>query len=211
MLYFPFLMAIFPLPYLITSLLFTGFTVSSVAHLGNVASCNVRPGSYEIKGVDGPVWQALCQTTLPAAKVSNYTLLWPVNHKQIWDWTNRGTQIQCRNLTSTFLNHHLHRLQTDWSYKIQLIKTIKIHTKLSLPLSPPSLCVSHKIVETYRNQHAPSSQKGKMEWCANGSNDQSHLGMRHILKTGQNIGQAPWAFDRMDMCTIKVVNQSKLP
>jgi hypothetical protein len=49
-----------------------------------------------------------------------------------------------------------------------------------------------------------SSQKGKMEWCANGSTDQPHLRMWHLLRTGQNIGQAPWAFDRMDMCAIKV-------
>jgi hypothetical protein len=70
-----------------------------------------------------------------------------------------------------------------------------------------SLCVSHKIVETYRNQHAPKFSKGKMEWCANGSTDQSHLRMWHLLRTGQNIGQAPWAFDRMDMCAIKVFNQ----
>jgi hypothetical protein len=71
-----------------------------------------------------------------------------------------------------------------------------------------SLCVSHKIVETYRSQHAPKFSKGKMEWCTNGSTDQSHLRMWHLLRTGQNIGQAPWAFDRMDMCAIKVFNQS---
>jgi hypothetical protein len=41
----------------------------------------------------------------------------------------------------------------------------------------------------------------KMEWCANGSTDQSHLRMWHLLRTGQNIGQAPWSFD---MCAIKV-------
>jgi hypothetical protein len=29
-----------------------------------------------------------------------------------------------------------------------------------------SLCVSHKIVETYRNQHAPEFSKGKMEYDA---------------------------------------------
>jgi hypothetical protein len=72
-----------------------------------------------------------------------------------------------------------------------------------------SLCVSHKIVETYRNlKHVPKFSKGKMEWCANGSTDQSHLRMWHLLRTRQNIGQAPWAFDRMDMCTIKVFYQS---
>jgi hypothetical protein len=68
-----------------------------------------------------------------------------------------------------------------------------------------SLCVSHKIVETYRNQHAQKFSKGKMKWCANGSTDQSHLRMWHFLGTGQNIGKAPWAFDRMDMCAIKVI------
>jgi hypothetical protein len=72
-----------------------------------------------------------------------------------------------------------------------------------------SLCVSHKIVETCRNQHAPKFSKGKMEWCANGSTDQSHLRMWHLLRTGQNIGQAPWAFDKMDMCAIKVLTQIK--
>jgi hypothetical protein len=71
-----------------------------------------------------------------------------------------------------------------------------------------SLCVSHKIVETYRNQHAPKFKKGKWEWCTNGSTDQSHLRMQHLLRTGQKIGQTPWAFDRMDMCAIKVFNQS---
>jgi hypothetical protein len=71
-----------------------------------------------------------------------------------------------------------------------------------------SPCVSHKIVETYRNQHAPKNSKRKMEWCANGSTDQSHLRVWHLLRTGQNIGQAPWAFDNMDMCAIKVFNQS---
>jgi hypothetical protein len=30
------------------------------------------------------------------------------------------------------------------------------------------------------------------------------LRMWHLLRTSQNIGQAPWAFDRMDMCAIKV-------
>jgi hypothetical protein len=70
-----------------------------------------------------------------------------------------------------------------------------------------SLCVSHKIVETYRYQHALKFSKGKMEWCANGSNDQSHLRVWH-LRRGLNIGQAPWAFDRMDMCAMKVFNQS---
>jgi hypothetical protein len=60
-----------------------------------------------------------------------------------------------------------------------------------------SLCVSHKIVETYRNQHAPSSQKENWEWCANDSTDQSHLRIWHLLRTGQNIGKAPLAFDRM--------------
>jgi hypothetical protein len=45
-------------------------------------------------------------------------------------------------------------------------------------------------------------QKRKWEWCANGSTDQSHLRMWHLLRTGQNIGQAPWAFDRMDMCAV---------
>jgi hypothetical protein len=69
------------------------------------------------------------------------------------------------------------------------------------------LCVSHKIVETYRNQHAPMFSKGKMEWCANGSTDQYHLRMWHLLRTGQNIGQAPWAFDRMDVCAIEVFNR----
>jgi hypothetical protein len=48
-----------------------------------------------------------------------------------------------------------------------------------------------------------------MEWCANGSTDQSHLRMWHLLRTGQNIGQARWAFDRMDMCAIKVFSQSR--
>jgi hypothetical protein len=71
-----------------------------------------------------------------------------------------------------------------------------------------SLWVSHKIVETYRNQHAPNFSKGKMEWCASGSTDKSHLRMWHLLRTGQHIGQAPWAFDRMDMCAIKVFYQS---
>jgi hypothetical protein len=61
-----------------------------------------------------------------------------------------------------------------------------------------ALCVSHTIVETYRNQHAPKFSKGKIEWCANGSTDQSHLRMWHLVRTGQNIGQAPWAFDRME-------------
>jgi hypothetical protein len=70
-----------------------------------------------------------------------------------------------------------------------------------------SLCVSHKIVETYRNQHAPKFSKGKMEWCANGSTDQSHLRMWHLLKTGQNIGQAPWAFDLTDKCSRIMFNQ----
>jgi hypothetical protein len=72
------------------------------------------------------------------------------------------------------------------------------------------LCVSHKIVETYRNQHAPKLSKGKWEWRANGSTDQSHLRKWHLLRTGQNIVQAPCAFDRMDMCAIKVFNQSKI-
>jgi hypothetical protein len=56
--------------------------------------------------------------------------------------------------------------------------------------------------------HAPKFSKGKMEWYANGSTDQSHLRMWHLLRTGQNICQAPWAFDRIDMCAIKVFNQS---
>jgi hypothetical protein len=30
----------------------------------------------------------------------------------------------------------------------------------------------------------------------------------HLLRTGKNIGQAPWAFSRNDMCAIKVLNQS---
>jgi hypothetical protein len=66
----------------------------------------------------------------------------------------------------------------------------------------------HKIVETHRNQHAPKFSKGKREWCANGSTDQPHCRMWHLLRTGQNIGQTTWAFDRMDMCAIKVFNQS---
>jgi hypothetical protein len=42
-----------------------------------------------------------------------------------------------------------------------------------------SLCISvHKIVETYRNQHAPNVlKKGKRVRCANGSTDQSRLWM----------------------------------
>jgi hypothetical protein len=49
-----------------------------------------------------------------------------------------------------------------------------------------SLCVSHKIVETYRNlQRAPKFSKSKWEGCANGSTDQSHLRMWHLLRTGQ--------------------------
>jgi hypothetical protein len=75
-----------------------------------------------------------------------------------------------------------------------------------------SMCISHKIVETYRNQHAQRSQKGK--W--NDDHDapmagwwgHSHLRMWHLLRTDQYIGQAPWAFDRMDMCATKVFNQS---
>jgi hypothetical protein len=69
-----------------------------------------------------------------------------------------------------------------------------------------SLCVSQEIVETYRNQHAPKFSKGKMEWCANGSTDQSRLRMWLLLRTGQNIGQAPRAFRTMDMWAIKVLN-----
>jgi hypothetical protein len=53
-----------------------------------------------------------------------------------------------------------------------------------------------------------NQSKGKCEWCANGSTDQSHLRMWHLLRTGQNIGQAPWAFDRMQMCATQVFNQS---
>jgi hypothetical protein len=67
-----------------------------------------------------------------------------------------------------------------------------------------SLCVSHKIVETYRNQHEPKFSKGKMgmmrqwqHWLIS-SQDVTPS------KNSQNIGQAPWAFDRMDMCTIQV-------
>jgi hypothetical protein len=37
---------------------------------------------------------------------------------------------------------------------------------------------------------------------------QSHLRMWHLLRTGQIIGQAPWAFDSVDMCAIEVFNQS---
>jgi hypothetical protein len=33
--------------------------------------------------------------------------------------------------------------------------------------------------------------------------DQSNPRMWHLLRAGQNIGQAPWAFDSMDMCAIK--------
>jgi hypothetical protein len=32
--------------------------------------------------------------------------------------------------------------------------------------------------------------------------------MWHLLRRGQNIGQAPWAFDRLVMCAIKVFHQS---
>jgi hypothetical protein len=72
-----------------------------------------------------------------------------------------------------------------------------------------SLCVSHKIVETYKNQHAPKFLKrenGMMRqwqhWPVLSQDD------TYLLRTGQNIGQAPWAFDRTDMCAIKVVSQS---
>jgi hypothetical protein len=42
-----------------------------------------------------------------------------------------------------------------------------------------------------------------IEWtCA-------HTSVQHLLKTSQNIGQAPWAFARMDMCAYKCsINQS---
>jgi hypothetical protein len=44
-----------------------------------------------------------------------------------------------------------------------------------------------------------NAHKWKREWCANGSTDQSHLRMRHLLRTSHNIGQAPWACDSMEM------------
>jgi hypothetical protein len=51
-------------------------------------------------------------------------------------------------------------------------------------------------------------KQGKWEWCAYGSTDQSHLRMWHLLRTSQNIGQAPWTSDRMDMCAKRCSNQS---
>jgi hypothetical protein len=46
------------------------------------------------------------------------------------------------------------------------------------------------------------------QWCANGSTDQSNLRMWHLLRIGHSIGQASWAFDRINMCAILVFNQS---
>ena len=76
-----------------------------------------------------------------------------------------------------------------------------------------SLCISHRIVETYRNQHAPKFSKEKMEWCANGSTDQSHLRMWHLLRTGENIGQAWWAFNNWMYVSIFIplLNHFSLP
>jgi hypothetical protein len=75
-----------------------------------------------------------------------------------------------------------------------------------------SCCLCAQVTRLWKhtetNQHAPQFSKGKTEWCANGSTDQCHLRMWHLLWTGQNIGQAPWAFDRMDTCAIKVFSQS---
>jgi hypothetical protein len=75
------------------------------------------------------------------------------------------------------------------TYSEQQARTIKILQ---------SLCVSHKIVETYRNQHAPS-QKETWEWCAN------------VTPSENKPGQVPWAFDRMNMCVKEVFNQSIKP
>jgi hypothetical protein len=46
--------------------------------------------------------------------------------------------------------------------------------------------------------------------CAtNGSAQQTSCDVSlHLLRTRQNIGQAPLAFERSDMCDIKVFNQS---
>jgi hypothetical protein len=57
------------------------------------------------------------------------------------------------------------------------------------------------------NIQKPACTKGKMrimrQW-----QQWSHLRMWRLLRTGQNICQAPWALDRKYMCTIKVFNQS---
>jgi hypothetical protein len=46
-----------------------------------------------------------------------------------------------------------------------------------------------------------SSQKGK--WNDAPMAALTNLMSQHLLRTGQNIGQAPWAFHRMDKCALK--------
>jgi hypothetical protein len=57
-----------------------------------------------------------------------------------------------------------------------------------------------KHTETSMHQ---SSQKGK--WNDAPMVALTSLRMWHLLRTGQNTGQAPWAFDRMDMCAIPLL------
>jgi hypothetical protein len=73
------------------------------------------------------------------------------------------------------LPHHPSDETINRVKRVYAFRTSSTHYNIIIP----SLCVIIRIVETYRNQHAPNFSKGKMEWCTTGSTDQSHFRMWH--------------------------------
>jgi hypothetical protein len=81
-----------------------------------------------------------------------------------------------------------------------ILRTLQCVYASSMHCKDPAVSV-RKSQDT-GNIQKPACTKGYIwEWCANGSTDQSHLRMRHLLRTGQNIGKVPRAFDEW-MCVL---------